>query len=154
MNKINQKNRGFTLIELLVVIAIISAITAVALFAFNKVKIQQRDAQRKIDITNIGIAIEKYITAYGHPPTVKGELIARDFDYSWTYLEQELKEFIYPLPKDPCGIDCYKASGKQKWFAYEYNGDPRYNKNQSGFYIGAQNLEATGDPFRIGTSAQ
>jgi prepilin-type N-terminal cleavage/methylation domain-containing protein len=154
MNKINQKNRGFTLIELLVVIAIIAAITAVILVAFNKVKMQQRDAQRKIDITNIGIAIEKYITANGFPPKVAGAMDARDFDGTWSILEQELKPYIYPLPKDPCGLDCYKASGGQKWFAYEYSANPLYNKTQSGFYVGAENLESNGDPFRIGTSTQ
>jgi len=60
-----QKNLGFSLIEILVALAIIGTLLAVVVASINDAKAKARDSQRKIDLKQIQLALEKYANYNG-----------------------------------------------------------------------------------------
>lgn len=60
-----QKNSGFTLIELLVALAIIGTLLAVVVASINDAKAKARDSQRRIDLKQIQLALEKHANYHG-----------------------------------------------------------------------------------------
>lgn len=164
----DSKIKGFTLIELLVVISIISLLSSIVLVSLNNVKAKARDAVRKSNIVQINKAIQLYIFDEGHAPDLgRPECIDTSIaDYSciatntdsgsWALLANDLKPYLSPLPKDPCGSAC-KIEGSNP-FAYFYGAPAslvshyqnlNLNINSSEYLIGAQNTEF-GDVFKIG----
>jgi prepilin-type N-terminal cleavage/methylation domain-containing protein len=141
------KNKGFTLIEILITIAIIGILTGVVLASLSYAKKRSNDSKRKIDISNISLAIQRYNTAKGHLPTVGGHLTASEMDGYWSLLESELKPYIPSLPRDPCGSACNKVGGP--FFTYVYSADPAHT---SDYTVYARSLETQDGRFQIGTS--
>jgi hypothetical protein len=105
-------------------------------------KKKSNDSKRKIDIANINLAIQRYITAKGYAPTVGGAKSASDLDNSWTTLQGELGSYIAELPTDPCGDRCH-VDGSDKYFNYEYI------LNDNNYSISAKNLETKDEEFKI-----
>jgi type II secretion system protein G len=60
--------KGFTLIELLVVISIISLLSSVILASLTSARSKARDAQRKLDLHNLALAINNYYSTNGYLP--------------------------------------------------------------------------------------
>ena len=117
--------KAFTLIELLVVISIITMLSSVTLSSLNSVRSKARDSKRIQDLVQIRNALELYyldngsypvanitgaannkITLSLNPPTYDRE--------SWSYLENILKQYLYPLPVDPINKDVTIASSWKK----------------------------------------
>lgn len=63
--KTSQTQKGFTLIELLVVIAIIGILAAVTLSSLNTARAKARDAQRRNDVRQIGLALQMWAVDNG-----------------------------------------------------------------------------------------
>ncbi|OHA01751.1 MAG: hypothetical protein A3C11_00130 [Candidatus Sungbacteria bacterium RIFCSPHIGHO2_02_FULL_49_12] len=63
---------GFTLIELLVVIAIIGLIASMVFASLTSARIKARDARRAADMHTIQLALELYVSDYGHYPNTGG----------------------------------------------------------------------------------
>jgi general secretion pathway protein G len=63
-----QKTKGFTLIELLIVIAILGILVVAGISSFNTSLRKSRDAKRKNDMRQIGIALELYANDRGRYP--------------------------------------------------------------------------------------
>jgi len=59
----NQK--GVSLVELLIVIAILGILIGVAIVSVADVRAKSRDAQRRLDLKQIQLALEKYANYYG-----------------------------------------------------------------------------------------
>ncbi len=73
----NEKiNQGFTLIELLVVISIIGFLATAAVFSFNIIRMQSRDAIRANNIGIISRSLALYMNDFGTYPTSSGECIS------------------------------------------------------------------------------
>jgi prepilin-type N-terminal cleavage/methylation domain-containing protein len=70
-----KNQRGFTLIELLVVISIIGFLTASAVFSFNIVRMQSRDAIRVGNANTINKALSMYVNDNGFYPPSVGECL-------------------------------------------------------------------------------
>ena len=144
-----QKNKGFTLIEMMITIAIVAILSAIVFASVDYAKKRSRDSNRRIDIANINLAIQRYITINGHAPTIAGAYYASELK-NWAVLQSELAPYLPLLPKDPCGINCYTTvNGKKKFFVYEYNSDPAHTKE---YKINAENLELQDASYSVGAS--
>lgn len=83
MKKTGFANKGFTLVELLVVMAIMGILAVITLSNFSTSQAKGRDAQRKSDLKQIGIALEAYYADHGEYPvsgasTNAGKIMACD----------------------------------------------------------------------------
>lgn len=142
------KNKGFTLIEVMTTIAIIGILAGVTFVSFNYMKKKSNDSKRKIDIANINLAIQRYITAKGYAPTVAGNYYADELNGNWATLGTELNPYLSVFPKDPCGIKCFDPSVRL-FYTYVYDSTPPFHE----YMIYAQNLETQSGSYSIGTSA-
>ncbi|MFH1714307.1 MAG: type II secretion system protein [Candidatus Nealsonbacteria bacterium] len=125
------KKKGFTLIELLVVIAIIGILASMTLIATSSSKYRARDAKRQVDLKQIALAMEiymsnneEYIDTAAGPNTVLSigsyldslpvdPINSGDHQYTWTdgtlnyyciFVQAEIEENIW-----------YCASNKRVW---------------------------------------
>ena len=141
LNKI--KFKGFTLIEVLLVVAIIGILTAIVFIAINPALAYAKanDAQRYSDIKTLDSAILQYIVDKDHAPYIMDncspEYPSRDCytnetpgaPYSWLNLMVDLNDYISSIPRDPCGIECFKESTpytSSKFFTYAYYSPSAY----------------------------
>ncbi len=69
-----KNKKGFTLIELMIVISVIAILSAIALFAFNRVQKTARDARRRGDVKALQTAIVAYYADQGDYPATLGAL--------------------------------------------------------------------------------
>jgi prepilin-type N-terminal cleavage/methylation domain-containing protein len=125
-----KNKKGFTLVELMVVMSIISLVSSLVFASVNTARARARDSARYSAVQQMRNAIELHITKYGYAPLMgkdeecqaggygEYDCSAREFDHdgstgirneNWIALENELKEFIPRLPKDPCGTNCSSA---------------------------------------------
>jgi prepilin-type N-terminal cleavage/methylation domain-containing protein len=83
--KTNTRNtRGFTLIELLIVIALLGILVVAGISSFNTSFRKSRDAKRKNDLRQIGLALELYSNDRGRYPAASTDgqgLIEGCIDY-------------------------------------------------------------------------
>lgn len=64
----HKKRPGFTLIELLVVISLIAVLATIGFASFQGIQGKTRDAKRKQDLKQLGVALELYYQNYGQYP--------------------------------------------------------------------------------------
>ncbi|MGB7323519.1 MAG: type II secretion system protein [Rubripirellula sp.] len=82
---------GFTLVELLVVIAIIGILAGLALPALLSAINKGRDTTRKLNVTSVQNAVEKYYTANGdYPPDGS----------NWAVMQRHMRK-LYPRMAEP-----------------------------------------------------
>ncbi len=72
MSKKNDRNQGFTLIEILVTLVIIGLLSTVGLRSFMSSQQRSRDAKRKSDLKQIGVALETYYNDKNQYPVSSG----------------------------------------------------------------------------------
>ncbi len=94
----SKTNKGFTLIELLVVIAIIGLLASIVLVSLNSARKKARDTKRIADLRQIQMALEMYYDDNGNYPVRHVHS-----DSNWGSLENDLSNYITPLPRDPTG---------------------------------------------------
>ena len=88
---------GFTLIELLVVISIVGFLTVAAVFSFNIVRTQSRDAIRTGNVSTISRALAMYLNDAGVYPVSSGECLSA----SGAGNELLTAKVIIDIPVDP-----------------------------------------------------
>ena len=123
MRKISQTDRGdrflrgFTLIELLVVIGIIAILVVTVILYLNVARKKSRDARRKLDLKNVGQAVEFYSDNNNNNyPDSLADLVP---------------QYYQKAPTDPESGDpyTYTASGDGQY--YEVNADLEVDTNSS-----------------------
>jgi len=132
-------SRGFTLIELLIVVGIIVIIASLVIVSVSTARERSRDAKRIADLAQIQLALELYKDAHGgvYPATrltnggsryifSDGVVVGADSNLTvianWTALEDILKTYLLPLPKDPMNGKLYKleSDGSTMTGIYRY----------------------------------
>lgn len=112
-------NKGFTLIEILVVIAIISLLSSVILSSLNGARIKTRDAQRKVELTELVNAMHLYYDKYGtYPANMVGTV--SPYTDNFNNMAQILvnEGFLSKIPISPCGSTCSYTAGGYSYFNY------------------------------------
>lgn len=94
--------RGFTIVELIVTITVIAILAAIVTISYNGVQQSTRDSQRKNDVTQIKIALEKYFAANSRYPGPSG-CAANTACNATTYLASPLSPYLQNFPTDPSG---------------------------------------------------
>jgi prepilin-type N-terminal cleavage/methylation domain-containing protein len=92
-----KKHKGFTLIELLVVISIIGFLTATAVFSFNIVRMNSRDALRVGNANTINKALSMFVNDNGYYPSSNGECLSTSGTGGFLIAD----EVIVNIPTDP-----------------------------------------------------
>lgn len=81
--------KGFTLVEILIVVGIISALIAAPFFVYSTLLKRSRDAQRKIDLEQIHLALERYYNRFNtYPDSSNLDLLVQE-------------GFLNDMPTDP-----------------------------------------------------
>lgn len=128
--------RGFTLIELLVVISIISMLSSIVLASLGSARMSGRDAARMQQIHQIDLAIQLYMSTYGHAPDLQNTCnssysvtdintcVARSSAVpsslqgaAWDKLKLDLAQYIPKIPNDPCP-SCTSGSSYPLGYTY------------------------------------
>lgn len=139
--------KGFTIIELVVVIAIIAVLSGIIISNINEYQAKARDAKRISDLDNIRKALEMYRVANGFYPPVACGYDCNGYYFSsnanWQILENYLKPYISPLPKDPINnTDGPWTAGN---YSYAYGNVGRYTNSPQ--YDLAAELETPNHPL-------
>lgn len=99
---------GFTLIELLVVMAIIGILSAVAFGSFQTSQAKARDAQRKNDLKQMGVALEAYYNDHGQYPLNSADYkingcagVVATCDWGDEWSDDNGTIYMSKLPADP-----------------------------------------------------
>lgn len=146
------KQRGFTLIELIVTMVIIGILTTVATVNYEKVRAKSRDSKRKIDLSNMAIAMDSYYVDEKKFPGIAPTYYYVDpTTHLWqSEINSALSPYLNPLPietgpnfGDRYTIDNPCDRGKTR--NYIYFPDPR------GYLLVAR-LELYNDPDLITTA--
>ena len=159
-----KKEKGFTIIELIVIIAVIAVLSAIVSVNANSYMSKTRDSKRIADLVNIQKALELYyIDHNSYPPAPCGYNCSSsqmDADYyfsadsSWTTLETYLKDYIFPLPKDPINngaLDLVIGTTKYSYaYGRSYNNIPPSNNIPSNIYGLWGVLETPNHPLSCG----
>lgn len=69
------KRRAFTLIELLIVVAIIGILASIAIPVYRDATIKSRVAQVKMELRNLGIALDTYRLDNNHYPRKENDML-------------------------------------------------------------------------------
>ncbi|MDD5071809.1 MAG: type II secretion system protein [Patescibacteria group bacterium] len=149
MKKINQA--GFTLIELLVVISIIGFIAVAALFSFNIVRMQARDATRTGNIAVLSRALAMYMNDQGAYPLSSGGclsasggpgknlqdagvIVATPVDPLWpTALPGSIHTDGYAV--SPSSNFCYYYTGTDKNYYISYYLESNSKSGSAGIHV-------------------
>ena len=117
---------GFTLIELLVVISIIGFLSVAAIYSFNVVRMQGRDATRAANAHTISQALALYINDLGTYPIGDGCLSETANTPGDDLIDQDV---IKEIPTDPLWPTAVPsdttpgyAQGTSVEFCYYYSG--------------------------------
>lgn len=97
---------GFTLIEILVVMVLIGILATLMTGSFLSSQKKSRDAKRKSDLKQIGIALEAYYNDKGEYPTGSGGQLlgcANETACDWdeTFQDENGTIYMVTLPGDP-----------------------------------------------------
>lgn len=92
--------RGFTIVELIVVITVIAILATIVIVSYSSVQKSSRDSQRKSDVTQVKIALEKYYADNGQFPAVCS---ADGTACNISSLATPLNPYIQSIPIDPSG---------------------------------------------------
>lgn len=96
-----RRSRGFTLIEVLVVVAIIGILSALIYSGFSTVRQSARDQQRKTDLKEMQLAIERYKAQEGrYPESCRGADIWSGVVNEWFMCAGGSEEYILGLVPD------------------------------------------------------
>lgn len=90
--------KGFSIVELTVVIAVLGILTTIVIISYNGFQERTRDSERKSDIAQLRIALDKY---YADNSQYPGVCASDDTACSTQALETELSPYINSIPIDP-----------------------------------------------------
>jgi prepilin-type N-terminal cleavage/methylation domain-containing protein len=142
-----KRQSGFTIVELIVVIATIAVLASMVLSNVNQYMVKARDAKRIRDLDSIRKALDMYFSDNGYYPPTGCGWDCNSYYYSndpgWQALENALKPYIYPLPKDP--INNVSAPWVDGRFSYAY-GNVMRNSYSPSYDLTAQ-LETPNHPL-------
>ncbi len=93
-------NSGFTVVELVVAIIVIAILAAISIVAYGNIQRQARDSERKSDIVQLKIALDKYYAANSQFPAI---CAADNSGCSVNGLATPLAPYLSEIPVDPSG---------------------------------------------------
>lgn len=96
-----RRSRGFTLIELMIVIAVVAILATITVISYNGVQQRARDSERKSDVTQLKVALDKYYAANSQYPAVCPGGEGQGCPVS--YLQEPLAPYLATIPTDPGG---------------------------------------------------
>lgn len=152
------KKRGFTLVELMVAIAIIGVLTAIVTVAFGVAQKHARDANRKIDLKDIGFALARYKAQYGTYPPSKPQTSCGGTDSwaesngscggQWLTTDANFYTFMPKVPIDPVNTGANAGWGDGN-YVYSYSPSQWTAQGYQDYELVAQ-LETVGDKDSCG----
>lgn len=168
------RRRGFTLIELLIVIGIIMILAALVIVNVNNARARGRDSKRISDLSTIQLALEQYREKNGGYPTTLGStapsqsncFVTSDVateggacsNYSgevnsWASFQDKLKDYVYPLPKDPSNGKSYTDEVPEvKNYRYTYASDGKDYKLIVRLEDDSQKMTTDGGVYPVNTT--
>ena len=75
MNKVPQSSKGFTLVEIMIVVVIIGLLAAMAIPAFQKVRVASQDKAVLNNMRQLAAAADQYFLVYGTSTAVIADLV-------------------------------------------------------------------------------
>jgi prepilin-type N-terminal cleavage/methylation domain-containing protein len=144
--------RAFTLVELLVVISIIGLLSTIAVVSLSSARTKARDAKRKADLHQIGLALAVYYEMYGTYPVPKPSTSCGNTDVwaeskgtcggQWLTADANFIAIMPQAPMDPINTGTNAGWGDGN-YVYSYYVNP-------GVYELVTQLENPNDPDRCG----
>ena len=129
--------RGFTIVELLIVIVVIGILAAITIVAYNNIQYRARDAQRRVNVSDIAKAIQAYNTLHGNTIGAGSGCGRQGDGYGWfnyngsnnydntdtTYTKSVLEclmadRLLGSKVTDPSGITAYGVANTTNKYAY------------------------------------
>lgn len=108
MNSVTKKlQAGFTLVEILVVMVLIGILATISMGSFQSSQRKGRDAQRKSDLKQIGIALETYYNDQDQYPTssgankINGCSLGSECDWGDQFVDDNATTYMVIIPSDP-----------------------------------------------------
>lgn len=92
--------QGFTIIEIIITIIVIGILTAISVVAYGNIQRQSRDSERRSDVVQLKIAMDKYYAANSQFPAA---CTADGSACPVNNLATALKPYLSEIPQDPSG---------------------------------------------------